>query len=269
MGRAMPTIKVTKEEFKKLIQERIDHIQTKEDHFSRDGGNVYQEWDDLHADIKSWRKYNVNLLQKLFTTNEESEEYDSIANGAFLMAMAGMDDWEEIEGYLSEVKQEKQHLKALIDRVGLFDLDSGVTQTVIDSEKQLTGTQAILDITEKALKRIDLIDGYIDRHTLNLLEPKLKGVNIRVITKKRSLNGKLESVAKAFKKQHGHLEIKSCEDIHDRYLIVDDEVYMVGASLKDIGGKATTIVKITEDAIGKAINELFESRWTSSEEFSF
>ena len=83
--------------------------------------------------------------------------------------------------------------------------------------------------------RIVLIDNYVDENTLQLFSCKNRKVTVKVFT--RHLNPKLILAKDKFNQQHGSLEITRFHDSHDRFLIIDDEVYHIGASLKDLGKK--------------------------------
>ena len=104
----------------------------------------------------------------------------------------------------------------------------------------------IVDLIKKAKMKLTLIDNYIDTSTLNLLCKKNVGVNVKVVTSgKGSLTTK--DVFK-FNAQYPELSVKTMNDFHDRFLIVDDaEVYHIGASIKDAGQKAFGITKIEDN----------------------
>ena len=84
-----------------------------------------------------------------------------------------------------------------------------------------------------AKSRIILIDNYVDENTLQLFSCKNRKVAVKIFT--RDLNPKLLLAKDKYNQQHGSLEISKFEDSHDRFIIIDDEVYHFGASLKDLG----------------------------------
>ncbi|MFO7874471.1 MAG: hypothetical protein R6U62_08305 [Bacteroidales bacterium] len=55
---------------------------------------------------------------------------------------------------------------------------------------------------------------------------------------------RLRRDAPVFNQQHGNLDIIRFEDSHDRFIIIDDEVYHIGASLKDLGKKWFSFSKL-------------------------
>ena len=94
----------------------------------------------------------------------------------------------------------------------------------------------ILDIIRKADKTIILIYNYIDDSVLTLLSKRKDGVKIILYTKTISNQLKLDSAK--FNSQFDNLEVKLLTEAHDRFLIIDEqELYHIGASLKDLGKK--------------------------------
>ena len=91
----------------------------------------------------------------------------------------------------------------------------------------------ISKLIASAKSRIVLIDNYVDENTLQLFSCKNSKVTVKIFT--RHLNPKLLLAKDKFNQQHGSLEISKFEDSHDRFIIIDDEVYHFGASLKDLG----------------------------------
>jgi len=91
----------------------------------------------------------------------------------------------------------------------------------------------ISKLIKTAQTRIVLIDNYVDEDTLQLFSDKNSEVAVKILTKHHSQ--KLILAAEKFNHQHGGLVITKFEDSHDRFIIIDDEVYHIGASLKDLG----------------------------------
>ena len=103
----------------------------------------------------------------------------------------------------------------------------------------------MVEIVEKAEKELILIDNYVDVNTLNILSKKKDGVNVLIVT---SGNGNLTDIDIAkFNSQYPKLAVKISKDFHDRFFIIDrNEVYHIGASIKDAGKKSFGITKLKE-----------------------
>ncbi|MFW6450513.1 MAG: ORF6N domain-containing protein [Nanoarchaeota archaeon] len=93
----------------------------------------------------------------------------------------------------------------------------------------------VVELINSAKSSIVLIDNYIDTTVLTLMSYKRQGVEVKIYTK--NITEKLKLAKQKFNKQYGKLEFVEFNKAHDRFLIVDDNVYHIGASLKDVGKK--------------------------------
>ena len=80
-----------------------------------------------------------------------------------------------------------------------------------------------------------LIDNYIDEKTLTLLSKKKPQVKVNIYTK--NIDNKLLQDVEKFNEQYKSLTIEKFKESHDRFLVIDEAIYHIGASLKDIGKK--------------------------------
>ena len=95
-----------------------------------------------------------------------------------------------------------------------------------------------------AKKSIFLIDSWVDVVTLELLAKKAKGVTVEIVTSRRGNKISTSDIAK-FNAQHGGLLVRTSKNFHDRFLIIDDTtLFLVGASLKDLGCKCFAFAKL-------------------------
>ncbi len=113
----------------------------------------------------------------------------------------------------------------------------------------------VSDLVKKAKKSIILIDNYIDESILTLLSKKGKHVKLSIYTK--NINKQLKLDVEKFSKQYGEIILKKFDKSHDRFLIVDEETYHFGASLKDLGKKWFAFSKFNKENI-KLIEKLEE-----------
>lgn len=102
-------------------------------------------------------------------------------------------------------------------------------------------------LIKKAKKRIILIDNYIDESVLILFCKRKKNVSVTIYTKK--ITKQLELDLKKFNAQYEPIEIKKFGKSHDRFLIIDDDVYHFGASLKDLGKKWFAFSKFDKESV--------------------
>ncbi len=110
-------------------------------------------------------------------------------------------------------------------------------------------------IIRSAQKDIVLIDNYIDENTLLHLAKKGKGVKAHLLTKNISKQIQLD-IEKA-NTQYGNFELKPFDKSHDRFLIIDsNEVYHLGASLKDLGKKWFAFSKMEAKSVESILNSI-------------
>ena len=103
-------------------------------------------------------------------------------------------------------------------------------------------------LVEKLVARagtsILLIDNWVAPGTLDILAKKRKGVEVEIITSHRGNRLAASDIAK-FNAQYPTLSIRENASFHDRFLAIDDrELYLVGASLKDLGRKCFGFTKM-------------------------
>ena len=93
----------------------------------------------------------------------------------------------------------------------------------------------VSNLVKQAAKRIILFDNYVDESVLTLLDKRNSGVAATIYTKQISSHLQLDLTR--HNAQYAPIDIKPFNKAHDRFLIIDDKVYHIGASLKDLGKK--------------------------------
>ena len=104
----------------------------------------------------------------------------------------------------------------------------------------------VADLVRKASQRIVLIDNYIDDTVLTMLSKRAAGVEAVIYTGK--ISKQLQLDIDKHNAQYPPVEVRTFSRAHDRFLIIDDAVYLVGASIKDLGKKwfGFTLMENTE-----------------------
>ena len=90
-------------------------------------------------------------------------------------------------------------------------------------------------LIKSARKRIILIDNYVDESTLLMLSKREKDVEADIYTGR--LNKQLQLDLQRHNAEYPPISIKEYHQSHDRFLIIDSDVFHIGASLKDLGKK--------------------------------
>ena len=90
-------------------------------------------------------------------------------------------------------------------------------------------------LLRKAVCRIVLIDNYIDDTVLTLMDKRATEVEAVIYTGK--ISKQLQLDVEKHNTQYSPIEVRVFSKAHDRFLVIDDEVYLIGASIKDLGKK--------------------------------
>ena len=100
----------------------------------------------------------------------------------------------------------------------------------------------VSNLIRSASERIILIDSFVDERTLLILDKRADGVDCTIHTR---YNSKLQLDIQKHNQQCNRIDIIQLpQAVHDRYLIIDDEVWLLGASVKDMGRGLCTIIKL-------------------------
>jgi len=100
----------------------------------------------------------------------------------------------------------------------------------------------VSDLIRSAHKDIILIDNYVDESVLILLDKRQKSANAAIYT--GHISRQLQLDIQRHNAQYTPIEIHTCNNMHDRFLIIDNVVYHIGASLKDLGKKLFAFSKM-------------------------
>ncbi len=93
----------------------------------------------------------------------------------------------------------------------------------------------VAELVRKAVRRIVLIDNYIDDTVLTMLSKRADCVEAVIYTSKVSKQLQLD--IDRHNAQYPSIDVRTFSKAHDRFLIIDDAVYLIGASIKDLGKK--------------------------------
>ena len=114
----------------------------------------------------------------------------------------------------------------------------------------------VLSLVSRAKRSLILIDNWTNTEVLDLFKRKHKGVRLTIFTsehydKKHVPHHKISPAdVMTFNAQYPKLAVRYNKTFHDRFLIIDDkELYLIGASLKDLGSKCFAFTKLDPAAI--------------------
>lgn len=143
-----------------------------------------------------------------------------------------------------------QRLQALEERVAEHDkkIDFFVRTSLPPMEGVFYDGQIfdayvfVSNLIKSATTSIILIDNYIDESVFTLLDKRAQGVQAVVYT--QAINKVTQLDLGKHNAQYHPIEVKQSQNIHDRFLIIDEVVYHIGASIKDLGKKLFAFSKM-------------------------
>lgn len=103
----------------------------------------------------------------------------------------------------------------------------------------------ICRLIKSANKRIILIDNYVDESVLVQLDNRNADVSAVIYT--GEISRTFRQSVNRHNRQYAPIDVRTADRIHDRFLIIDDTLYHIGASIKDLGKKL--FVEISPDYI--------------------
>ena len=110
----------------------------------------------------------------------------------------------------------------------------------------------IVSLIKQAKHSIVLVDNYINVDTLTMLSNRDTNVSATIYTRQLSQQQQLD--VQRHNQQYPPITINTCLHNHDRFLIVDDVVYLFGASLKDAGKKLFAYIRMQETSPGELLS---------------
>ena len=135
-----------------------------------------------------------------------------------------------------QLQEHSEQIHSLQDKVDFFVRTALPPVEGVFYDGQIFDAYAFAaDLIRSARKRIVLIDNYVDDSVLLMLAKRKEGVSAEIVTKHVSETLKLD--LERHNRQYPPVTVRECDRYHDRFLIIDDTVYHLGASLKDLGKK--------------------------------
>ena len=141
---------------------------------------------------------------------------------------------DSLEGRMARIEEKEKHLFV----EDLMVLDGEMFDTLI----------VITRIIETAKESIIVIDPYVDVRTLNAFKYKSKDIPLKIVTSHNTNLSKID--LEIFTEKYGDVFIKRDESYHDRYLIIDGELfYHIGGSVNYLGKRVSQITLIKDKDI--------------------
>ena len=110
------------------------------------------------------------------------------------------------------------------------------------------------DLVKQAKIRIVIIDNYVDDSVLTLLSKRKTGLIAEIYTYKKSEQFTLD--LDKHNHQYPSVTVHVNKTCHDRFMIIDDKVYHIGASIKDLGQKLCAVTLLNSITAEDILNKL-------------
>ena len=118
----------------------------------------------------------------------------------------------------------------------------------------------VSNLIRQAKKSIILLDNYVDDTVLTQLSKSHQNVKICILT--QNISNQLKLDVKKYSEQYSAIELIEFTLAHDRFLIIDEDIFHIGASLKDLGKKWFAFSKLATNSFGlrEQVNNIIEAR---------
>lgn len=210
------------------------------EHMAADGSRTYStKYYNLDVILSvGYRVNSVNATMFRRWANQVLKEY--LLRG-YSVNQRLMQIEDRIDRRLSE---HDRHLLMLDEKVDFFVRTSLPPKEGILFQGQIFDAHVIISkLVESANTRIVLIDNYVDATVLTQLDKRKPGVKATIYT--QEIKPILRQDLRRHNQQYPEITIRVYHGVHDRFLIIDETVYHIGASLKDLGKKLFAFSEMT------------------------
>lgn len=160
----------------------------------------------------------------------------------FIIQNAGL--FQRIEKLESDQKTTNQKLDTVLNAIESKEIKP--KQGIFYDGQIYDAYAFVSELIKSAKTSITLFDNYIDDTVLTMLSKNQK-VSITLYTK--TITKQLKLDVEKYNTQYKPLTLKAFDLSHDRFLLIDDEIYHIGASLKDLGKKWFGFSKMDKESL--------------------
>ena len=164
-------------------------------------------------------------------------------NQRFMLAEERID--QQLVGHEKRFQEQESHLNLIESRVGTLEkqVDFFVKANLPPKEGFLqakafwSGYEFAVQLVRSAKQEIVIIDPFADDTALSLMPKRNPGVNAIIYSAR--INQTMKAECERLNRQCPPVELRTMREVHDRFIVVDETVYHIGASIKDLGNKLT------------------------------
>lgn len=229
-----------------LTKEEYAALRCKNSTINKRGGNRYPPY--------AFTKNGIAMLSSVL--NSETAIDANIYIMRAFTSKYSLGGHTEVYQRIANIEHHQIETDKRIDEVfRRLDAHTPASQGIFFEGQIFDAYQFVCGLVRQAKKSIVLIDNYVDETVLTLLDKRESGVTATIYTQHFSQQLQLD-IAR-HNAQYPPIEVKPFNRAHDRFLLIDEEVYHIGASIKDLGKKwfAFTLMRdITSQELLDKIN---------------
>lgn len=153
-----------------------------------------------------------------------------------------------------------------------FKVPTGAIDVItVEKAQPFAALKRVESIFQSANSYVKIMDKYVGEHTLDFVWKVPTQIPVSILTSIIQKKPQFDAAHKRIlKERQGGLEIRICEpsELHDRYIITQNEFWQSGPSLKDLGiTKWGILAKIGNITTKAEIEKKFDDLWKSSKQF--
>ena len=145
--------------------------------------------------------------------------------------------------------QHDERLRMIENKIDFFVQTSQPPVVGIFSNGQVFSARLFVeDLIKTARHEVILLDSYVDAKTFDLLDVRSVGVSATIYTER--IDASLQRLQAQHNQEHPNTSVTVrafSRPFHDRFLVIDDDLWHCGASFKDLGRKLFAIDKMGID----------------------
>lgn len=230
-----------------LTKEEVASLRCKNSTINKRGGNRYPPY--------AFTKNGIAMLSSVLNS-ETAIDANIYIMRAFTKSYDFPPSSSDVSQRIANIEHHQIETDKRIDEVfKRLDAHTPATQGIFFEGQIFDAYQFVCGLVRKAKKSIVLIDNYVDETVLTLLDKRESSVTATIYT--QHLSQQLQLDIARHNAQYPPIEVKPFNRAHDRFLLIDEEVYHIGASIKDLGKKwfAFTLMRdITSQELLDKIN---------------
>lgn len=220
---------------------------------------------EVNAEEVQWKNLTEKLIIRIFGKPSTNLNQFYTARSAGEHSLMGVSE-RQLDANLSKrVTMFESFLKSSLDELKI-DVPASEIKGSYEAGEHYELHRDLGEILMKAAREVLIVDPYLDDGSFDLYVGRIaRGIKVHVLVdsaKNQRRQQALETVAKKFALSRGNFELRDSQDIHDRYVFVDDRGWVIGQSIKDAARTKPTYMVEIQDV--SRVLPIYESVWSSA-----